>query len=631
MINMSYTWHALDPLAQIAEIVTPLVTLFIWFFNYYHNRMISRDLPEISYSEIKNIKKYYIPTKYQNINPAIYDELSEKNDLISKSLLIEYFLKVAFQRKRNTNKYFIILADSGMGKTTFLINLFLKYKKKFLFINAYEIKYISLAGLDIDSDIEEIKNKKNTILLLDAFDEDTQAVDNYEVRLNELIEKTSKFWKVVLTCRTQFFSSEALEPNETKIPKVGPIKGFHEFHKLYISPFDQHEIQVYLRKKYSIINYLKRKEAFSIVKRSNFIMVRPMLLSYMDDLLSAGAINYVWSFQIYNQLIIQWIRREALKKSSELRGLFEIQLRKFSEAISLYIYVNRYSTKVLSIKQEDIAFFAEKYDIDLTFIEMKSRSLLNRNDSGDYKFAHKSILEYFLAELVFKNVNKFGYEFDFYGMDMTKLFYDEMYFNSITIPWLQNKSNDLSVSEKLSFKLTYENQWRSLATIKSNHYNFVLVETLKKSAEINCSHFGIDNILEFEVFSELLKLNLSNNKIKSIPRLVMNRLISLDLTNNEISDINNLSLNNIRYLYLSNNKVDSISELCKLKSLEELHIKNNLLDKGQLHELAASIPKCKLVLDEGKEESNGNYYEIYIKKSKSDNLRPGWSSSDLSH
>lgn len=416
---------------------------------------IEKELPGISYIELKEIKKYFIPTKYQSVNPARYDELSEKNESIPKWSLIDYFIKKGLTGKIS-NQYYLVLGDSGMGKTTFLINLYIKYKSKFSLLgNRPKIIYLPLSMPDIDKQISEIRETRSTILLLDAFDEDPKAVANYQDRLKELTLETAKFRKVVMTCRTQFFSSETAEPSETTIRSLNPRKGYHEFFKLYISPFDSQEIKTYLRRKFPL-DFKKRRRGFKIVKRSNYIMVRPMLLSYIDLLVDSN-VPYTYSFQIYGVLVDEWIKREAKIKKADERLNYEKELRKFSIAVAEYIYINRNKSGGYYISENEILGFSKLYNINLNDMEMKSRSLLNRNEEGQYKFSHKSILEFLLAELiVWKNNDEFGKKFNFDAMDMTKQFYDEMYFLSKTIPLLiakRDKGIDFKVYEPLDLRL----------------------------------------------------------------------------------------------------------------------------------------------------------------------------------
>jgi hypothetical protein len=70
---------------------------------------------------------------------------------------------------------------------------------------------------------------------------------------------------------------------------------------------------------------------------------------------------------------------------------------------------------------------------NLTETERRSRSLLNRNAEGKYKFSHKSIMEYFLARRIVEDKN-FAEDFIFQGNDTAQLFYKEMLLNEILSP-----------------------------------------------------------------------------------------------------------------------------------------------------------------------------------------------------
>ena len=62
-----------------------------------------------------------------------------------------------------------------------------------------------------------------------------------------------------------------------------------------------------------------------------------------------------------------------------------------------------YFNKTVYIKVSEIQKNCEEYGIQLSDLEAKSRSLLNRNANGIYKFAHKSILEFILAKKAIKD------------------------------------------------------------------------------------------------------------------------------------------------------------------------------------------------------------------------------------
>lgn len=116
------------------------------------------------------------------------------------------------------------------------------------------------------------------------------------------------------------------------------------------------------------------------------------------------------------------------------------ELYQFSREIAVDLYRRRDERQgSLLISGKEIQPFADKHGIKLSEMEMRSRSLLNRNARGEYKFSHKSVLEYFLAEEAFFNP-EFRKEFNFESMDQAEAFFDEMIWEKLTLPFF-NRSD----------------------------------------------------------------------------------------------------------------------------------------------------------------------------------------------
>ena len=60
----------------------------------------------------------------------------------------------------------------------------------------------------------------------------------------------------------------------------------------------------------------KRKQASQIAEKCKVLMARPLLLSYMDDLLD-GNFEFKTIYEIYRVLIDKWLQREVNKIQSE--------------------------------------------------------------------------------------------------------------------------------------------------------------------------------------------------------------------------------------------------------------------------------------------------------------------------
>lgn len=404
-----------------------LCRIGLWLYLKWEKRKLISDLePFYSKNEVLSATKYFVPTRVQNVPPS--NEIEPRNNFFftTSEKLIPFFINKAFRKGKDDQKYYLVLADSGMGKTTFIINLYLTYLRQW-FRKKYKMVIIPLGHPKAWESLQQFTEKeaRNTILLLDAFDEDQAALDDYQKRLNEIIDKVWAFREVVITSRTQFFPNQEREPNEIKIKKVGGEGGYHRFAKMYISPFSDDDIDRYLKNKYGRFNNKKKKKAKNIVKNAPNLLVRPMLLNYIDDLLGVE-VDFKHTYQIYEALIDKWIDREADRVPIDSRESFRTELYRFSKEIALDMYFNRDGRKGIYLTSEEIAVFAKKHTIQLKDLEMKSRSLLNRDADGKYKFSHKSIFEYFLA-LEAGNSPKIERQIDFNeGLSIGRVFLNEI-------------------------------------------------------------------------------------------------------------------------------------------------------------------------------------------------------------
>jgi len=235
-----------------------------------------------------------------------------------------------------------------------------------------------------------------------------------------------KFKRVLITCRTQFFPSDEEIPRETGIARVGPRKAGeeakYEFWKLYLSPLDDEQVEAFLRKRYRW-PWGKRKQARELVRKIPLLSVRPMLLAYISDLLEnvwLTPLAYIpdllendtkieYAFQLYEVLVEKWLERESVRVLPEaLRQFYEKlavdlyvnreRLRQFSEKLAVDLYVNRERRGAECIPRAELAALAKEWSIPIDDWQLSGRSLLNRDPEGNYKFAHRSIMEFLFAK-----------------------------------------------------------------------------------------------------------------------------------------------------------------------------------------------------------------------------------------
>lgn len=427
----------------IIAILLYLISIFIkWITARSKNTKTAKSLVHYSYQEIQKAQQYFIETKAQSLPPTIEEELKGGTKFIPKVSLIDHFIKTAFNEKEESDKFYLVLADSGMGKTTFMINLYMRYNSFWNFGRKYKMKLLPFRDDNILGDLAKIgkDEAKNTILLLDAFDEykgllppkESDGMSNderFRKRLDEIVELVQYFREVVITSRSQYFPGQESEVYTLEVPKYGSEGGFHKLAKLYISPFDEREIEEYLNKKFGrwkFWNQKKKEIARSIVKTSPKLMVRPMLLAYIDYLMKAKT-HFRNTYQVYETLVEQWLNREAKKRKHEIKDSkkFKKDLYEFSRLAALQINANRLSVGTFSITRQTGKELCRTHDLELDDYEITGQSLLTRDANHNWKFAHKSILEFFLAKEAIDK-KSFYESFDFTGMDMMKSFYNEV-------------------------------------------------------------------------------------------------------------------------------------------------------------------------------------------------------------
>ena len=294
-----------------------------------------------------------------------------------------------------TRSYHLLLADTGMGKTAFCINYFYHARKTFKLSN---VCLISLSSGDAPERIRDIPNKSNCILIADALDEDPKSLESGRDRMFEILTSAADFKFVLLTCRSQYFLADDSIPRETPLPiliprKLGQSQNF-SLVRSYISPFDKNEIRKYISKHFPIWKPWKlsiRFKAHALAEEIPDLAYRPMLLERLPEIVTDDQKSKEL-YDLYDLMVEGWIQREG-------RWINTNNLRSVSYELALYIY-SRHSENSGRITAEEIGQVAiDMLGLNPDWKHLTSRSLLNRDSKGRFKFAHKSILEFLLVKL----------------------------------------------------------------------------------------------------------------------------------------------------------------------------------------------------------------------------------------
>ncbi|HEX9974800.1 MAG TPA: DUF1566 domain-containing protein [bacterium] len=147
-----------------------------------------------------------------------------------------------------------------------------------------------------------------------------------------------------------------------------------------------------------------------------------MLLAHIKDLVQTDQ-KIKYSFQLYEDMVEAWLVREE----GIVEGIKKEPLRKFSECFAVDLFRHRKERGVERVQKEKLKEIAKQFNIPLDDWQLTGRSLLNRDAAGNYKFAHRSIMEYlFVRWFLQENPKK---RFKIKWTDQMKKFLKEMLYN----------------------------------------------------------------------------------------------------------------------------------------------------------------------------------------------------------
>lgn len=345
---------------------------------------------------IKNATRYYVRPDASSID--LVQELEAGINIVATR---EDLFKAVerFIDEESLHHHMLLLADSGMGKSSFVLNYYAHNQRRLR--QRYKLAVIPLGNANALDMINKIDHstRKEVILFLDAFDEDLAAVKNYWQRLDSIMQACGGFRRVLITCRTQFFPKDSAIP-QLAMMIVGPRSGpaHYTFWHLYIAPFSDAQVDQYLRLRFGAWPSRAKKKARTLVKKVPKLTIRPLLLSYITDLLETEEpVRSTWD--IYKVLISKWYERE--------KGFWEEprNLEIFSEEVAVQLYLGFLQHGYDRVERVVITNIVANSLSSIKEIDewkATSRSLLHRDAKGNWKFAHRSIMEFLFLKKYFE-------------------------------------------------------------------------------------------------------------------------------------------------------------------------------------------------------------------------------------
>jgi hypothetical protein len=347
----------------------------------------------------------------------------------------------------NHKNFLTLLGDFGTGKSSFSLHYFIKLAKKYLHDNSGRIPiFISLKDYRGRLNIQDFMEKEfyekfninisfkiftglalqgKFIFFVDGFDEMACLADEKLTgeNLKEITKLTfehilfmtqsaaekQKADKVFLTCRSHYFLTRAQEKQLLKADKTIIYRDYaqktnYQLARIRLKEFDDKQIIEYVYKnaknKKQTENILKIiKNTYNLKELSTRPLLLEMIVKTLPDMESKKKINAADLYKAYTDL---WIERDDWRSCMTPRGkrafMWELAFKMFRQGGDFSIHYSKLDKPDKNnIKKESEHKEDAYYIYDTT-----TCSFLNRDSKGNYRFIHKSFMEFFLAEYYFE-------------------------------------------------------------------------------------------------------------------------------------------------------------------------------------------------------------------------------------
>jgi formylglycine-generating enzyme required for sulfatase activity len=247
------------------------------------------------------------------------------------------------------------------------------------------------------------------LLIFDAFDELATLSERWATvtslrRLNEAVKGRSK---VILTCRTHYFTTQAAEREGIagSMPRGGElfaeVEGRRNYAIVYLEPFSPEQVREFVHRHHpentdEVMQQIGRLDAVEDLSTRPVLL--EMILKTLPRLLKqAGPLNLATLYETFTRLWLDNVAKgDALTPQDKLRFSQALAIKLNQDALprihysALEEYVGDFFQKLLRSP-------ADRFRFDQ---EIRVCDFLNRDAEGYYQFAHKSFMEFFVAQEV---------------------------------------------------------------------------------------------------------------------------------------------------------------------------------------------------------------------------------------
>jgi hypothetical protein len=339
-------------------------------------------------------------------------------------------------------KVFLLLGDSGAGKSTFSrqleMDLWQSYKAKTGSIPLH----INLPAIDkpehdmiakqlrraefTEQQIREMKHYRKFILICDGYDESQQTHNLYmSNRLNQPGEWDAQ---MVISCRSEYLGidyRERFQPVDRNQQSDSSL-----FQEAVIASFSIHEVHAYIRQYVSIHQPLWQiedyKQALELIPTLKDLVTNPFLMTLSLEVLPRMVdpgqnltATQVTRVGLYDHFVEQWLERGKKRIGEkdlipQARAIFERLSEEgfvqngidFLKRLAVAIYKEQDGQPVVEYSQfQDEGSWKDAFFLREDKQLLREACPLTRN-GNQHRFLHRSLLEYGLARAIFDPQDK---------------------------------------------------------------------------------------------------------------------------------------------------------------------------------------------------------------------------------
>jgi len=407
-VSLVTKWNLLDGLIDFSRYTEAV----LHDYDHYSPAMASRSLPLRC-----DLKKYFIPLAcdgdYKGDLFACIDEFLSDPDVNHLTILGDFGTGKSSSMMELTAR---LLSGRGLARQHDRIPLFFSLRD---FIYVESLQSLITKGLNERYGVppftyqafRRLLEDGRLLLIFDAFDEMATLSERWATleslrRLNEAVHPRGK---MILTCRTHYFTSDShvREQIQGSLPNTGgelfaEVGGRRNFAIVNLQPFDDQQIREFLSRHDPGQASVCLRE-IERLPGLNDLATRPvlleMILKTLPELMNrSGPINVATLYRHFTNL---WLTTVA-KGGATLTGEEKLH---FTEALAIRLY----SSGLSRIHHRDLAQYIADYfktriysfaENALLDQEIRTCDFLNHDHEGNYQFVHRSFMEFFIAQKI---------------------------------------------------------------------------------------------------------------------------------------------------------------------------------------------------------------------------------------